>query len=140
MMTGTRAVACAFVLFVTACASKGRPPDGPPDGPPLRIVPDMVTLQVSDGVPLMQSYEVQARNDDGTYRDVTGDSMIVIGNPDLGTMSGGDLTTSSTHGGHTILTATWKAQLATSDLTVLLTKVVVDPGAPSDAPDQFGTA
>jgi WD40 repeat protein len=132
-------IVASIGLFVVAC-THGRPPDGPGSGAPLRIVPDMATLMVSDGMPATQTYQVISRDPDGNEKDVTADATLTLGNPMLGTLAGGNLTTTTDYGGHTILTAQWNNELATSDLTIILNKVVIDPGAPADAPDQFGTA
>jgi len=121
----------------------GTDPDGgtnPPPGAHLEIAPGQVTLTVAGGVAQTQVYTIEAVGADGTRTDVSSETQLSLGLPGIGSFTGNVLTTAPDRGGHTLVTAEWHGLQATSDLTVLLRSVIVEPGAPPDAPDRFGGA
>ncbi len=131
-------VATGVLAIVVACAADKRGgPGGGSNEPPLRIEPPQATLYVRYGIAAQQSYKVIAHDAHGDT-DVTSDAALTLGDPSLGTLAGADFTSSTMNGGHTELTAMYNGQLATSDLAVLMVDTIVDPGAPPDAPGQFG--
>src|SRR5262249_52346404 len=106
---------------------------------PLRIEPPTATLLVRYGIAEHQSYKVIAHDDNGDT-DVTADAQLTLGDPAIGALAGADFTSSTTTGGRTQVTAMYGGDVASSDLAVLLVDTEIQPGAPPDAPGQFGTA
>ncbi len=132
---------------VAAALSSGCGPSGPhrgdddtQPGAHLEIAPGQTTLTVDGGVAASQTYTVLAVDDAGARTDVTADAVLTIGAPSLGSFDHNVFHSATDHGGKTLVTATWKTLTATADLTILLRSTIIEPGAPPDAPGQFGGA
>jgi hypothetical protein len=114
--------------------------DDAPDGPGLRIEPGDVTLRVDDGVPATQAYVVLAVDADGDTTDVTDEATLSLAHTALGTFDGAVFTSAPDRGGRTTVRAEWDGLTGEADLTLILRTVIIEPGAPADAPDRFDSA
>jgi hypothetical protein len=133
--------ALAAAMLVIACGPSGPRTGGDDDHQPgahLVIAPGHTTLTVEHGVAASQAYTIVAVDDAGAETDVTAEAALVIGVPSLGSFDHNVFHSTIDHGGKATVTATWKTLTAQADLTVLLKSVIIEPGAPPDAPGQFG--
>ncbi len=75
---------------------------------------------------------------DAGGNDITSDCTLAIEDSSLGSFSGATFHPSGTAGGITRVHATHGSDTGKTTLTVRIKKVVIAPGAPPDAPGQFG--
>lgn len=132
------------VMLVAACGPSGPggddDDDDVPPGASLRLEPASAELAIADGVAATQVYRVIATDDAGHEHDVSDEAELSLGLPSLGSFTGPKLTTSTTLGGRTQVSALWGGLAATGDLVVRLRQVIVEPGVPADAQGDFGGA
>ncbi len=131
---------CVLALIGACGPSVENGGDDDPPGPGLRIEPGDVTLTVEGGVAASQAYTVLAVAEDGGTTDVTDQATLSLAVSALGTFAGAMLTTAPDRGGRSQVLAAWNGLEGTADLTVMLRHVIVEPGAPSGAPDDFDGA
>jgi hypothetical protein len=137
------AVPVTLALALAACGPTGHGGgDDDDDAPPgsLRLEPAQAELVVADMVPATQRYRVIARDQDGDDHDVSDLAELSLGLPTLGSFAGATLTTAADRGGRTTVRASWNGQQAEGDLVVRLRQVIVEPGVPTDALDDFAGA
>jgi hypothetical protein len=97
----------------------------------LYITPSAATLQITrGGPPASQVFQVFLHGDNGD-QDVTSASSFTLSDMTLGSMSGATFTTSGTHGGSAILTASYNGEMANAS-------IVVQVSGTFDAPDCAG--
>jgi len=106
----------------------------------LVVTPGDVILEVENGVVATQVYTVQLVQDNGSLQDVTANASLSVGLPSLGSFTGNTFTTAPDRAGRSLVTAVHAGKMASANLTVKLSHVIVTDGAPSDANDQFDGA
>ncbi len=141
------ALSLAFLVLSLAVAACGPSSDGDdsgdddtPDGPSLRIEPGDVTLHVENGVAATQAYVVLAVDEDGGETDVTAEATLTVAHSALGTFAGATFTSAPDRAGRTTVRAEWDGLTGEAALTLMLRHVVIEPGAPADAPGRFDGA
>jgi hypothetical protein len=144
-MRGSR-VLTASVLFLAlalpACGPSAGDDTGGDDQPGagLRVEPGDVTLTIEGGVAVTQEYVVIHVRDDGSEADVTDEAELSIANPALGSFAGSTFTSAPDRAGRTTVRASWQDLSGEAALTLKLRTVIVEPGAPDNAPDLFDSA
>jgi hypothetical protein len=135
------ALACLSIGILGCGSNNGSSgPDGVDLAPgELRIEPPEAFLEIETGVEATQLFKVYQGTKGGGSKDVTSEVLFDLQSDWLGTMSGSVFTTSE-HAGKTTLTAHHGTGTATAAITVKLNHIIVEPGTPADAPDQFAGA
>lgn len=111
---------------------------GPGDVTSITIVPEDVTLVVTDGIPQEQTYTVTGEYEDGTTVDLTEDASFVISNGTLGNFDDNVLTTSDRFGGEAVIVAEVDELSIQATVTVTVESVFLGDGVPDDVEDLFG--
>lgn len=131
---------CVSVVGCSDAARRGGGPGGPGGGGDggvnagtLTLTPADAVLDVDGTAPATLAFTVMK---DGN--DVTAQATLGVTDTTLGSFSGATFTASGLAGGVTKVYATMGSDSGTTTLTVRLKKVVIGPGAPPDAPGQFG--
>jgi len=131
------AVLCSAVAVACGPAGAGSP-DG--DDAVLVLSPGDAELLVSNGQPASQSYTAVLRAADGGETDVTAETAFSIDDRRLGEFAGAVFTAPGVMGGATAVRGLYDGVAGDADLVVRIENSRVDPSAPADAPDVFGSA
>jgi hypothetical protein len=105
-----------------------------PQGGALAIAPANTTVDLANGQPQAVGYTVTFQDQNGNPQDVTAQAKLWL-DDDLGSFSGATLTADAP--GATSVHAQYQGLSAKTGLTVTMGDVVVDPGAPGGAPNDF---
>ncbi len=132
-------VVAALVCGLLACGPNASPSEqGEPNT--LVINPGDVRLMITGSQPATQTYEALWFDEDGKSHDVTDKTEFALGSSTLGDFDGSVLTTTSDRTGRTTVTGSYEGHEGEATLTVAMQYTVIEPGAPSDAPDRFDGA
>jgi len=132
----------AAVLFSAVAIGCGPSGAGSPDGEEVALVlsPGSSELVVSNGQPATQGYTAILRAADGGETDVTAETAFSIDDNRLGEFEGAVFTAPGAMGGASTVRGLHDGVTGQADLVVRVTGSRVDPSAPADAPDIFGSA
>lgn len=135
-------LALALILTLSACSG----PEGDTGGPdPARLVsirlePVNPVLMAENGAPVTQAFAVIAMVEGGSEYDVTDEAALTLEMSWLGSLDGARFQSNADVAGRSALTASYRDQTATGEVTVVSTSVVIAPGAPANAPELFDSA
>src|SRR5262245_29513464 len=128
----------AFSVGIVACGPGSNPNGGDDDGSgggdggmgtpgTLRIEPGSAEVTAEPGIPGTQGFTAIYTDDDGNDIDVTAEATWTLANPAIGTVPGGQFTTSGNVAGHTKVRAAARSKMAEADLTVRMRTVIIGP-------------
>jgi hypothetical protein len=133
------ACAASVICVVVGCGpGSGGDDDTTMNITALAVAPATATLESIDHAEVFQDFTVRATYEDGSIEDVTG---LVAWNvqPQFGAMQGARFVTTGQVGGVATVTATLDSALGTAEVTINIRTTRVDPSAPPNAPDLFGS-
>lgn len=146
------ALGAAIVSFIVCVACSGRDRGTPrPDSGTrpedtgtatgaIRIDPADATLLSRDGMPATQAYRAFLQMAGGGEVEVTDEASFSLAHADLGTFAGSTFTAAPARGGRTTVFANARGERGSTPLTVRVETVIIEEGAPPDAPSRFGGA
>jgi hypothetical protein len=101
----------------------------------IAIEPGNATIDLPNGQAQTLGYTVTFKDQNGNPQDVTAQAKLWL-EDDLGSFSGATLKAEAP--GKTTIHAQWQGYGATALVTITMGDVVLEPGAPGDAPQDFG--
>ncbi|HEU0034345.1 MAG TPA: hypothetical protein VFQ53_27170 [Kofleriaceae bacterium] len=139
-MMRTLALAClsCALIFTIGCGPDSR--DDHPTTPTIRIEPADVSVEIVDGVAVVQDYTATLVMPDGSKSDVTNRAVFTVQDGAFGSWAGPSLTVTGGAAGPTRVIATTTEAMGDTGLTVYVKGHRFDGNVPPNAPDLFGTA
>jgi len=131
-------LACAVITLAAACGPGTGSGDDASNITALTVAPAMATLESIDHAEAFQDFTVRATYMDGSFKDVTADVVWNV-QPQFGTMDGARFVTTGQVGGIATVTAAIDTAVGTAEVTINIRQTRVDPSAPPNAPDLFGS-
>ncbi|MEJ7601401.1 MAG: hypothetical protein WKG01_26090 [Kofleriaceae bacterium] len=130
------------LVWLIGCGSPADPGDDDPLAGlvSLSIEPAGKTLVIDNGQPASQAYTAIGTFADGRTQDVTALASFSLQDGTLGAFAADQLTTATTHGGRTEVTATAAGVSGATGLTIRFVRTWNDPGStvPADPGGPFG--
>jgi hypothetical protein len=131
----------AAALVLTACGSSGPHGTGGDAGAnTITVSPATLEVTVLNGVAVTHDYTATMTLADGTTQDVTDQVTFLVGDPSIGYFDHHTLNVGGAGAGVTSVQAELGTTVGTAQLKVLVQDRRVDPSAPPNAPDLFGSA
>lgn len=138
-------LAAAVAAF--GCSATNKPGDtqggdgsstSDPAAKELSIQPADATLDVTGAGPATLAYKAIAKDAAGVETDVTADATFTVDEPLYGAFDGALFTAAEGAAGSTSVRAEALGLSAVTTLTLEVASVILEPGAPADAPTLFG--
>jgi hypothetical protein len=104
----------------------------------LSIEPADATIEATSAGPATLAYKAIAKNAAGEAKDLTDIASFSADIAGLGSFEGAVFTAASGASGATAVRAEAAGLVATTTLTIQVASVIIEPGAPADAPALFG--
>lgn len=115
-------------------ASGGQGQGGQLQAGTIEIAPQNASIALTNGQPQASSYSVTFKDKNGNPQDVTAQAKLWL-DDDIGTFNGSTLTAEAP--GTTVVHAQYQGLKANTGLTITMGNVVIEPGAPGGAPNDF---
>jgi len=135
-----RVLLAALCLVVAGCGNDGNRHIADAAPAAITVSPADLDVTVVDGVAVLQSYTAHTTDEKGNDVDITAGATFSFSDAAYGTFAGADATIGGQGAGMVRVVASYNELKGDTGLTVYVKQKVIDPNAPPNSGDLFGSA